>query len=125
MFRNFEFGVVPTLKFANLCCSLCRRCNNRSFRVSRVLAALCWTNIVSLVFGVMHFWFRLSVTFSLESAFSAFSVGSTRWFSMVFSTSTPKVRRSVDLLDPEKCEKMTPWTQKSASIQRRTSRICL
>ena len=35
------------------------------------------------------------------------------------------VRRNEDLLDLEKCEKMTPWTQKSASIQRRTSRLCL
>ena len=33
-------------------------------------------------------------------------------------------RVSIDLLDLEKCEKVTPWTQKSASIQRRTSRIC-
>ena len=84
------------MKSANLCCSLCRRCNNRSFCVIRVLAAHCGTHIVSLVLGVMYFWFRLSVTFSLKSAFSAFSVGSTRWFSMVFSTSTPKVQRNVN-----------------------------
>ena len=70
---------------------------------SRVLAAHCWTIIVSLLLGVMYFWFRLLVTFSLGSAFSEFSVGSTRWFSMVFSTSTPKVQRNADLVDLEKC----------------------
>ena len=31
------------------------------------------------------------------------------------------VRRNVDLVDLEKCCKMIPWSQKSASIQRRTS----
>ena len=41
--------------------------------------------------------------FKLVSAFSAFSVGSTRWFSMVFPTSTPKVQRCADLVDLEKC----------------------
>ena len=55
--------------------------------------------IVSLLLGVMYFWFRLSVTFSLDSAFSDFSVGSTRWFSMVFSTSTPKVQKNAHLVD--------------------------
>ena len=64
-FVHIEIG-GKLLKFANLCCSLCRRCNNRSFCVSRVLAALCWTNIVSLVLGVMYFWLRLSITFSLQ-----------------------------------------------------------
>ena len=35
---------------------------------SRVLAAHCWTNIVSLLLGVLYFWYRLSVSFSLDSA---------------------------------------------------------
>ena len=38
----------------------------------------------------------------LDSAFSAFSVGSTRRFSMVFSTSTPKVQRNANLVVLEK-----------------------
>ena len=50
---HFPAQLVPTLKFANLCCSLCRRCTNRSFSSSRVLAAHCWTIIVSLLLGVM------------------------------------------------------------------------
>ena len=44
---------VHQVKLAKLGCSLCRRCTNRSFLYSRVLTARCWTDIVSLLLGVM------------------------------------------------------------------------
>ena len=87
--------------------------------MSRVLAAYCWTIIVSLLLGVMYFWFRLLVTSSLDSAFSAFSVGSTRWFSMVFSTSTPKVQKCthLDNVHLEEPGEMRLLSLSEASIQ--------
>ena len=74
---------------------------------SRTLAAHCWTHIVSLLFGVMHFSYGLSVTFSLDPASSAFSAVSTRWFPFFFapffSISTPKVQKMINLVDLDNC----------------------
>ena len=47
--------------------------------------------------------FPLFVLFSHLNLISAFSVGSTGWFSSFFSTSTPKVQRCSNLVDLAKC----------------------
>ena len=50
-----------------------------------------------IAYRFQSFWLLLPFRY-----FLIFSLGSTRWFSMVFSTSIPKVQRILDLVDLEK-----------------------